>query len=391
MRVSVPKALAIGAGLLAGPGFGQTSAIVSFSGNGILKWTNAATPAAIYRVEWAAQAGGPWYRTFQNLGTLDANGQTAFAVPVPMFYRVALATSGPPPGMAWVEAGAVAQGDAPGVGYADETPVHTNFVCGFWMDAAETTKQRWDAVAEWAATNGYDIGPADGEGKAPSHPVQMVSWYEAVKWCNARSQMEGLRPCYYLSAALDSPYVNGAVPMTNEYGEVDVRNDWVDWNAAGYRLPTEAEWEKAARGARQGRLFPWGGDTIAHAQANYSANPGHPPYDVSPTAGWHPEYNTGDFLCTAPAGSFPANGLGLHDMAGNVAEWCWDWYDAYPSAGQTDPHGPEASPYGYRVLRGGGWYDDATYARSSARYSSLEPYNGDYNGIGFRTVRRGGD
>lgn len=357
---------------------GEEPIIESFRGNGRLLWTDEAQPGAIYRVEWAAQGGGPWYRTFQNLHTLDSGSGTVFEVAVPMWYRVVRVTNEPPGGMVWVDGGEFVMGDTRGVGYSDEIPVHTNWVSGFWMDEMEVTKRQWDSVAEWASANGYDLAPADGEGKLPGHPVQQVSWYEAVKWCNARSQREGLAPCYHTASSLDAPYTNG---------DVDVQNDWVDWSASGYRLPTEAEWEKAARGARQGRLFPWGGDTIQHARANYSADTNAYPYDTSATQGWHPEFDTGDFLCTSPAGNFPANGYGLHDMAGNVAEWCWDWYGAYAGMHETDPRGPESNPFDYRVLRGGTWYDTAAGARCSARFG-IEPYVGDDNGIGFRSVRR---
>ncbi len=381
MKMRVLLSVMILAGVLAGQSPGQGPVIESFPGNGELAWTNAVNTAAIYRVEWAAEAGGPWYQTFQNIHTLDGHSQTVFSVDVPMFYRVVMATNEPPLGMVWIEGGEAEQGDTAGIGYDDEIPVHTNIISGFWMDEMEVSKAKWDDVAEWASTNGYDLTAGGGAGKTNNHPVQYVSWFEAVKWCNARSQKEGLVPCYHMMATLDSLYTND---------EVDVQNDWVDWSADGYRLPTEAEWEKAARGGRQRRLFPWGGDTIQHAQANYSADTNSYSYDISPTQGWHPEYNTGDHLCTAPAGSFPANGLGLHDMAGNVYEWCWDWYDDYTAAGQTDPHGPESSPYDLRVLRGGGWSVSAYWARCAARYSSIEPYVGDSDGIGFRCVRRGG-
>ena len=246
------------AGVAATGIMGQGPALWSFQGNGQLSWTNAVNSNALYRVEWAAQAGGPWYRNFDNIGSLDGRSATEFTVTVPMFYRVVMTTNQPPVGMVWIEGGDVELGQ---VGIAE--PVHTNFISGFRMDATEVTKAQWDEVAAWAATNGYDIAVGGGAGKTNNHPGQTVSWYECVKWCNARSEREKVTPLYYQDFFLSTVYRTGTT---------DVQNTWVAWLANGYRLHTEAEWEKAARGARQGRRFPWGGDTIQHARANYSAD-----------------------------------------------------------------------------------------------------------------------
>jgi formylglycine-generating enzyme required for sulfatase activity len=347
------------------------SPVISLDGNGQLTWTNGLNTNALYRVEWASKPGGPWHSfTYQPINTIDAHGDTSFTVEAPMFYRVVMSTNQPPAGMVWIDGGDVELGQT-GI----ETPVHTNFVSGFWMDATEITKAQWDAVAGWAFTNGYDITAANGSGKTNNHPVQTVTWYEAVKWCNARSKKEGLTPCYYTSAAQSTIYTNGSV---------NVLTNGVKWTASGYRLPTEAEWEKAARGGRQRRLFPWGGDTISHSQANYFSSSGYS-YDVSPTRGYHPAYTNGGFPFTSPVGRFPANGYGLHDLAGNVWEWCWDWYGSYSAQYQTDPRGPASGSY--RVLRGGSWNDAGAYGSRCANRGGGNSPNIQGDNIGFRCAR----
>lgn len=355
------------------------SPVIAMEGNGQLAWTNELNTNALYRAEWASEPGGPWHSfTHQPINTIDAHNNTSFSVAVPMYYRVVMITNQPPVGMVWIDGGEFVMGDTEGFGSGYELPVHTNYISGFWMDEMEVTKAKWDEVYSWATNNEYEMG--SGSGKANNHPVQSVNWYDCVKWCNARSQMEGLTPCYY--------FENDLIGLTLYMrGEVDVSNSWVNWSANGYRLPTEAEWEKAARGGRQGRLFPWGGDTISHSQANYFST-NSLPYDISPTRGYHPSYTNSEFPYTNPAGSFPANGYGLHDMEGNVCEWCWDWWHLYSEAYQIDPHGPgpgRSETYKGRVLRGGLWNGDANYARCASRPHIL-PIGESYC-IGFRCVR----
>ncbi len=214
-------------------------------------------------------------------------------------------------------------------------------VSAFYMDRTEVTKAQWDTVYNWAVSHGYSFANA-GSGKAANHPVQTVSWYDCVKWCNARSQMEGRTPCYNLS-------------------------DWsCNFSANGYRLPTNTEWEYAARGGLSGKRFPWG-DTITHNQANYNSYSGDT-YDISPTGGHHPSYATGSYPYTSPVGSFSANGYGLYDMVGNVWEWCND-----------------ASGSG-RDVRGGSWFSLAYSARCGNAYWG-NPVNA-CSYLGFRTVYR---
>ncbi len=346
----------------------RAQVIVSFQGNGQLSWTNAASSNALFRVEWAAQAIGPWYRNFDNIGSLDSRSATGFTVAVPMFYRVVMTTNQPPPGMVWIEGGTVELGQT---GIAE--PVHTNQISGFWMDEMEVKKTLWDQVYTWAITNGYTFDNAGGA-KGTNHPVHTVSWFDCVKWCNARSQKEGLTPCYYIDPFFFNPY---------KTGNVNISNEWVSWNSGGYRLPTEAEWEKAARGGRQRRRFPWGLDTISHSQANYFANTNAYAYDISPTPGLHPTYDDAVDPTTSPVGSFPANGYGLHDMAGNIFEWCWDWLGAYSTSFQIDPRGPAVGTF--RVLRGGSFNISAIGAQVAYQYQFL-PTNITSH-VGFRCAR----
>ena len=255
-----------------------------------------------------------------------------------------------------------------------DAPTHMVTVSAFYMAQNLVTKAEWDAVRTWGLANGYSDLVA-GSGKASNHPVQMVSWYQTVKWCNARSQQEGLTPVYYTNDAQTTVY---------KTGDVNVTNAQVKWSANGYRLPSEAEWEKAARGGLSGKRFLWG-DTISHSQANYYASSGWS-YDLSAGAVnyYHPSYTAGGTSYTSPVGAFAANAYGLHDMAGNVWQWCWDWYGSYDPAVLTDPRG-QAAWRTLRVDRGGGWNDFADGCRVANR-GRRNPSN-SVNNIGFRVAR----
>ena len=132
-----------------------------------------------------------------------------------------------------------------------------------------------------------------------------------------------------------------------------------------------------------GQRFPWG-NTISWSQANYYGHPGSLggyAYDLATAIGFDPAFNDGVNPYTSPVGVFPANGYGLYDMAGNVDEWCWDWYGT-PYAGGTDPRGPASGSY--RVLRGGNWYNGADRCRAAYRDGEMPPFS--LNIAGFRSV-----
>jgi len=279
--------------------------------------------------------------------------------------------------MAFVPAGSFMMGDALDDESNREHPTNAVYVSAFYMDRTDVTKALWDEVRQWALAHGYSF-ENPGSGDVADHPVHTISWYDAVKWCNARSEREGRTPAYYTNAAQTMVYTKG---------QVAVRNDWVNWNA-GYRLPTEAEWEKAARGGAEGHRFPWSNvDTITHTQANYISDPSYA-YDLGPETGYHPAFrDTG----TSPVTYFPPNGYGIYDMAGNVWQWCWDWYGDYSSSPVTDPRGP--TTVSFRVNRGGSWdqhaWDCRTAARSISPPSNIDPATYRDSNLGFRCVRIG--
>jgi formylglycine-generating enzyme required for sulfatase activity len=267
----------------------------------------------------------------------------------------------------YIPAGPFTMGRTSGDTDSNAPPVNV-IVSQFYMGKYEVTKAEWDEVRTWAISNGYtDLGA--GAGKAYNHPVQAVSWWDVIKWCNSRSEKEGLTPCYTVS---------GAVMKTGTTAPT------VNWSANGYRLPTEAEWEKAARGGVSGKRFPWGTNTISHSQANYDASTSYS-YDSSGSVNnYHPTYNDATTPYTSPVGSFAVNSYGLHDMAGNVSEWCWDWYWLFSYVnGATDPRGAASGTD--RVIRGGSWNNDAGNCRAANR-DIMTPLAAG-NRRGFRVAR----
>jgi formylglycine-generating enzyme len=276
--------------------------------------------------------------------------------------------------MVLIPAGSFSMGDCMGDPWnSDERPVHTVYVSAFYMDQYDVTKALWDEVKAWNGGNGYSYTHA-GIGKAVNHPVVEFNWWDCVKWCNARSEKEGRTPCYYNEGELTTVY------------KIGTNTPYTKWDANGYRLPTEAEWEKAARGGLSGHRFPLG-DTISSSQANYFGCIGCWTYELSISSGFNPTFATGREPYSSPVGYYAANGYGLYDVTGNVQEWCWDWYDAnwYSStnAWQSDTRGPSFGSF--RVVRGGSWGQHAVLMRCSFR----NYYGPSAAGFvqGFRCVR----
>jgi formylglycine-generating enzyme required for sulfatase activity len=261
-----------------------------------------------------------------------------------------------------------------------EHPVHTVQVGAFYMDKFEVTRELFDEVRRWGREHGYLLRLPDSptQAKGPNHPVYNVEWCDALIWCNARSEKDGLTPVYYTNATHQGVY---------RAGQVDLSNGDVLWTANGYRLPTEAEWEKAARGGLAGKRYSKA-NYLSHVVANYKAQPGVINFDASDTTGFHPLWHMGKPPFTSVVGWFSPNPYGIYDLLGNVQEWCWDRYDQNwyrnPACTQPDCAGPDTGAS--RVRRGGSYQSSAYDCRVASRTS--QPPGTKTGDCGFRCVRR---
>jgi formylglycine-generating enzyme len=233
-------------------------------------------------------------------------------------------------------------------GSADEKPVHeVTITHSFLMSRTEVTQAKWKAV----------MGPTNNPSsfKGDSLPVESVTWYDAVSYCNLLSQQEGLETCYI--------------------GNLTGTNIVCDFTANGYRLPTEAEWEYACRD---------GTDTTDLYSGNITNSLCSPIDPAMDRVGWYCGNTT---VVTKSVRQKIPNKFGLFDMHGNVWEWCWDWYSStyYKSNAVSDPCGPAAGTS--RILRGGGWNNDAYSCRSASRLNEIPVDRGVFFSYGLRVVR----
>lgn len=217
-------------------------------------------------------------------------------------------------------------------GFEDELPVHQVTLTDFYISTFEVTQ------AEWTAVMGSNPSTFKGDMK----PVENISWFDAIDFCNKLSEKEGLKPAYTIG-----------------------RNNRAtcDWSANGYRLPTEAEWEYASRGGKESKGYIYSGSNAIDEVGFYKEN---------------------SMSMSHPTGSKVPNELGIYDMSGNVWEWCWDWYsNSYSPEAVTNPHGVEQGIE--RCRRGGSWAQISKSARSSNRLGT--PPELKFNYVGIRLVK----
>ncbi len=248
---------------------------------------------------------------------------------------------------------------------SDETLHQAILTRGFFIGQTEVSFAEWTAVRNWGLENGYEDlpvgqsgGPDPGGQPNPStHPLTLVSWFDVIKWLNAKSERDRLVPCYT---------INGAIYREGE------ANPKCDFEASGYRLPTESEWEYACR--------------AGSPEAFYTGpiqEPDSVPLDPNlDQAGWY-QGNSGNDTRAVGDPSKAENDFGLRDMHGNVVEWCWDWYGPYAAPEMIDPTGPSSGEL--RVARGGAFSSLAAQCRSAYRSKLTPSLTSD--SVGFRIVR----
>lgn len=246
-------------------------------------------------------------------------------------------------------------------GFSTNKPVHEVAISkSFYMGKYEVTQEEYEKYCSYG-----DRSPSSIYGDGDNYPAYYVSWYDALVYCNKRSMAEVLTPCYSINGSTD-PADWGDVPTSsNSTWNAVVCN----WNANGYRLPTEAEWEYAARaGDNTVESLTYSGTSDVNKLGEYA---------------WYSSNSDGK---THEAGTKSPNEFGLYDMSGNVCEWCWNWYtNSYDAEaeGGSDPTG--SSSGSGRVNRGGSWNGSITCAVSYR--GSSNPCHRGSDTLGFRVVR----
>ena len=248
------------------------------------------------------------------------------------------------------------------VGHDDNTnnAPHTVSLSTYLIGEAEVTQELWQAVMGNNPSDfqGGSKPPASGEVQG-KRPVEKVNWYHAIVFCNKLSKACGLEPCYRVFGIDLDTLTFDDIPTSWDYNWNDAS---CNWNKNGFRLPTEAEWEWAAKGGENDK---WPGTNVESELKDYA---------------WY-EVNSG--RKTHEVKKKLPNGYGLYDMSGNVYEWCWDWYKDPPAAGQ-DPTGPARGQY--RIIRGGGWRENADWVSCAKRIKQRPPEGWD--SVGLRLVCR---
>jgi len=270
--------------------------------------------------------------------------------------------------MVWIPGGVFELGRETGTeGFGNTTPVSTVTLSGFHIGRYPVTQEQFYEVMGFNPshfTTAQGRPPAAGERDA-RRPAERVNWYEAIVFANRLSVMSGLTPAYEMQAAVGGewtadPDLWGAIPAASTARWNNVR---IVAGSTGYRLPTEAQWEFAAKGgARPGGNFTFAGSNTADDVTWHSGNSGSKTREV---------------------GLLQGNCLGLYDMSGNVWEWVWDWWGVYTGEPKTDPVGPDTGSL--RVGRGGSWIFAASDSRSVSRSGTFP--NIRYVNVGFRLVR----
>lgn len=395
------------------PALGQQVEIRSLSKAGALTWTQN-PPNGLAAIEQATNvAAGPWLplRSLFVTGAVSTINISNPAIDQARFFRVSASdTSNVPAGMALIPKGYFQMGDSYSETFANALPVHAVLVNSFYMDRFETSNDRLRQVLQWAYDHALVTAGATGvtnsegqqqllvnfqgsdSGYPYSHlrftndtfivlsnkgnfPATGITWHGALAYCNYRSDIEGLPRC------------------------VNFTNWTCDFEKNGYRLPTEAEWEKAARGGLTGQHFPWDSEGGSYAgfidgtMANYLSSRSEY-YPWTTPIGY---FDGRQLYNGVPAGQNMVNGYGLFDMAGNVWEWVWDYYQSdwysQPAATYPDTRGPDGPWTGTQwlltqVIRGGSaGYNLGFYLTCACRHSQgFAPIYASAV-VGFRAAR----